>query len=65
MERFIFLRKPTDLKLKTNEIHKHLLNGCKTNEVKLIINFVAPDAVIYEIQNEFRIIKNRFAFNNR
>ena len=64
MEQFIFLKNPAALKSKSNEIKKHLQNGCKTSDVKLIFNFVAPDSVLENIQNEFRIIKNRIAFNS-
>lgn len=64
MERFIFLRKPTDLKSKTKEIKSHLDNGCKTSEVKLIFNFVAPDNVLESLGAEFTQMKNRIAFNS-
>lgn len=65
MTRYIVLRSPEDLNRqdKHKEIVHHLNNGCKTNEILLHMMFVGTDAVIQDVCNKFRIIKNRIALN--
>lgn len=67
MTRYIFLRKPTDLKTpqKVKEITSHLQNGIKTNEILLQMNFVSTDEIIYNLMNDFRILKNQIALKLR
>ncbi len=65
MTRYIILRKPSDINLpsKRKEIISHLSNGCKTSDILLQLEFVAPDEVINNIVNKFKVIRNQSAFS--
>lgn len=67
MKRYIILRSPSDLNKpgKQKEIRQHLTSGTLTNNLLLQFSFIAPDKVIYEILDNFQIMKNKIAFNLR
>ena len=41
------------------------LRHCKTNELNLICQFVAPDEVMNKIYSQFQVLKNKIAFKIR
>lgn len=59
----IELFKPSDINSKRvfNQINKLILSGVKSNEIGLCMHFLTDNT--QSILDQFRNIKNRFAFN--
>lgn len=65
MNHFITLSKPSEVNsvATRKEVARLIGNGAKTNEINLVCEFLAPDHVMTEIYNVFRVMKNREALN--
>ena len=44
------------------EVREAISSGVKTNEIKLVMSFIAPDAVLSTVLDDFRKMKNRMSF---
>ena len=59
---YIKLTEPKQLKSKAvfEQVEKLIYSGTKTNEILLKVNFICDEA---KLNDEFRKLKNRIAFN--
>ena len=44
------------------EVRQAISSGVKTNDIKLVMSFIAPDAVLSTVLDDFRKMKNRMSF---
>ncbi len=67
MKTYILLKTPrsVDSKKVKDEILKHLKAGKKTGDIAWRMEFVTTDELVKKISNQFRINKNKIAFNYR
>jgi len=60
---YIELSKPSDIKLKRVEKQiSEIVYIERTNEIELLMHFTTNDKTLDWIINEFRLLKNKFAF---
>ena len=63
---FITIDNPRQLSSRTTYKQiEEALKSCKTYELNLICQFVAPDEVMNKIYSQFQVMKNKIAFKLR
>ena len=60
----ILIHSPRDVHSKRveEEVRQAISSGVKTNEIKLVMSFVASDSVLSVVLDKFRKLKNRMSF---